>query len=148
MKIIIDADACPVKEAVIDIASAHGIELLMICSIAHILPEYEKVIVRYVDNVSQAADMAIINEISPGDVVVTGDGGLAAIVLAKKGKAISFRGKIFKNSQMESILHQRYLSAKLRQKRVRTKGSKPFTKMDEDLFRNNLLLIINQKLDS
>ena len=37
MKIMVDADACPVKELIIGCAKKHGLEVVMVCDVAHML---------------------------------------------------------------------------------------------------------------
>jgi len=63
MKILVDADACPVKDIILEISQKYNIEAIFVCSLSHYSNYYEKHGLNpvYVDNVSQSADLAIIN---------------------------------------------------------------------------------------
>jgi uncharacterized protein YaiI (UPF0178 family) len=139
LKIIVDADACPVKDDIIEIAKDFVVKVILIASINHFSTQvYEGVEFIYVDAHSQAADLAICNKVTAGDLVVTQDYGLAALVLSKRGIPISPRGKIFSEQNIEELLEQRHISAKLRRGGVRTKGPSPFTQEDRKTFREAL----------
>ncbi|MDD4342739.1 MAG: DUF188 domain-containing protein, partial [Eubacteriales bacterium] len=60
-KIIVDADACPFKNEIIDIAKKYNLELYFVFSTSHIsnYPEYVKKVM--VDNIKEAADLAVVN---------------------------------------------------------------------------------------
>ena len=78
MKIYVDADACPVKQEVIDLAGKYQLHVVFIFSISHsgnlkLDKESKNIELVMVDNVSQAADMAIINRVKSEDIVITGD---------------------------------------------------------------------------
>lgn len=143
MKIIVDADACPVKEAILEAGKDKGIPVLMIVSLCHWQFFDQRAEWITVDNVSQAADLAIINRTQPGDIIVTDDYGLAALVLAKKGLALSFRGRIYGEKNIDLLLAKRHLSQLSRKSGGRLKGPKPYQKEDELRLRKNLLELID-----
>jgi len=138
MKIIIDADACPVKHCVIELAFQKKVPVLMVCSVSHQLPEYPNVVIKQVDNYPQAADVAIVNKVQPGDIVVTSDGGLAAIVLSRQAHALSFHGKEYHPDEIDAVLNERHLTWKFRRSGGKTRGPKPFTHKDEERFISTL----------
>ena len=142
--IIVDADACPVVDSIARLALQAEIPVVLIANIAHRLPDYPGVEAINVDNESQAVDMAIVNRVKPRDIVVTQDFGLASIVLGKGAKAISPRGLIYRNDNIESLLLQRHISAKIRLSGGRTKGPKAFKREDLDKFERNLSKLINE----
>ena len=109
MKIFVDADACPVKEAIVEIARKNKVDVVFVVSTAGYFDrgwDAEKVLV---DSLPQAVDIAIINRVEAGDVVVTQDYGLAALVLGKHGKAISPRGYIFNDRNIDRVLQQKHI---------------------------------------
>ena len=109
MKIIVDADACPVKKEIIRVAGKHGLEVVMVCDTAHVISDgYSKVIT--VDKGSDSADFKIINISTPGDIVVTGDYGVAAMALSKGARAIGNSGTIYTKFNIDSFLTQRHIS--------------------------------------
>lgn len=89
MKIVVDADACPVKEQVVRAAKTRGVETVMVFDNTHIIEDgYSKCIV--VDKGADSADLALVNLLSKGDIAVTGDFGVATLALAKGAYALSF----------------------------------------------------------
>jgi len=136
MKILVDADACPVKDIILEVSRKYNMVVLFVCSISHYTNFYEinKIIPIYVDNVFQSADLAIINKAEKGDLVVTGDYGLAAMVLAKGAYAMSYNGKIFDNNTIDDLLDTRHQSMKLLRSGQHIKGPKRRSKEDDERF--------------
>ncbi|MFZ3170874.1 MAG: YaiI/YqxD family protein [Carboxydocellales bacterium] len=128
-QILVDADACPVKKEICQIAGEFGLTVRLLVSIAHHSRqhlEYPEVYYHYVDNQDQAVDLAIMNRLQPGDIVVTQDIGLAAMVLGRRGRALTPRGYIFKSETIGELLEMRHIEAKARQAGQRTRGPKVF----------------------
>ena len=144
MKIIVDADACPVKEIVIAVAKEHQLDVLMVCSLAHNIEEQTGVRVIQVDQEPQAADIAIFNQTQKSDIVVTQDYGLAAIALGKGASAISPRGNIYMEERMDGMLTRRHIEQKYRRAGGRTKGPKPHSVKDDVKFEYNLKKLIEE----
>ena len=93
MKIMVDADACPVKEIIIDCAKKHGLEVIMVCDVAHMLFYNEDfVTIVTVDQGADSADLAIANRTQGGDICITQDYGLASLLLAKKATVLHPNG--------------------------------------------------------
>ncbi len=148
-RILVDADACPVKKEICETAAENGLEVYFIASIAHHSNQslaYEQLKYLYVDNRSQAVDLAIMNNLRPGDVVVTQDIGLAAMVLGGKGCAISPRGYIFRQDNIDGLLETRHIEAKARQVRIRTKGPKPYDQQERQNFVSSFRAMIKKLL--
>ncbi len=146
MRIIVDADACPVKQIVEDLASSQGIELIMISNYHHLITsEYATLVV--VDAASQSADMAIANYTRSGDIVVTQDYGLASMVLAKKGRAIHPSGNIYTLDNIDGLLMQRYVNQKARQARKHISGPTKRQAEDDRRFKNGLESLIKESLE-
>lgn len=141
MKILIDADACPVKDITEELAREYLIELIMISNQNHrINSEYARVIV--VDNYAQAADMAIVNLTRRRDIVVTQDYGLASMVLAKGGNVIDPMGRQFNEENIDGLLMQRYINQKARQAGVRINGPRKRNSLDNERFYSRLRQMI------
>lgn len=133
MKIYIDADGCPVVRETVEIANRFKIPVIIVCDAAHHFM-MEGVEVMTVMQGADAVDYAIINRLHPGDLVITQDYGLGALVLAKKGFAMNQNGKIYDNDNIDQLLFSRHLSQKLRQSGERLKGPKKRTKEDTHQF--------------
>jgi uncharacterized protein len=85
LKILVDADACPVKKLIVEAAKRHGIPVTMLIDTSHVLDDgYSKVIT--VDKGRDSADIRLVNLIEPGDLVVTQDFGVAAMSLSRGAK--------------------------------------------------------------
>lgn len=143
LKIIIDADSCPVKDIVFKVAKQTLTPVLVVASIAHQMNEIGPgVTVVTVDNVPQAADMEIINRARAHDIVVTGDYGLAALVLGKGAAALSPRGFVYSQENIDMLLERRHMEAKVRRSGGKTRGPKAFTIDDKRKFELKLTEMI------
>ena len=145
MRILVDGDACPVTHLIEKIAARYGVGVVFFHSTCHYSSNSnaatEKIMV---DNESQAVDMAIINKAVKGDIVVTGDFGLASLVLGKGAKAISFSGMIFDESNIDRLLFERHVSGVIRRSGGRTKGPARRTDSDNRNFEKSLSFLISQ----
>ena len=144
MRIIVDADACPVKNIIEEVASSKQIPVIMVSNLNHnITSSYSEVIV--VDGTSQAADIAIVNMANTGDIVVTQDYGLASMILGKEGKAINPNGKVYSLDNIDTLLMQRYVNFKAREARQKISRPKKRNKGDNEKFKNNFIKLINNR---
>lgn len=133
MKILVDADACPksVLQACMKAGRKYAVPVWTVASFNHNIESDKHVIV---GNASQEADLKVINLAEPGDVVVTQDWGLAAMLLGKKVKCLSPAGWEFRPGKIEFMLEEREIKAKLRRGGGRTKGPKKRTPEDDRRF--------------
>jgi len=134
MRILVDADACPVKAEIANIARRHGVEVLMVASHAHEIREAPGVAVLRVDMSPQAADVALVNQARRGDVVVTGDHGVACMVLGRGVAALSFRGQIYSEENIDGLMASRHMAARARRGGARSRGPRPFSGDDAARF--------------
>lgn len=137
-KIIVDADASPFKEEIVQMAIKHNRELYFVFSTSHIsnYPKYVKTIM--VDNEKEAADIAVANLAKKNDIIITQDYGLAAMVLAKKARVLLNRGQVVNQDNIDQLLAFRHISAKNRKNRVRSKGPSKITDNDKKEFLDQL----------
>jgi uncharacterized protein YaiI (UPF0178 family) len=141
-KIVVDADACPVKAEIVKAAGQYGIHVLMVASFDHRLNESEGVTVVQVDRSDQSVDLYIANHIKPGDILVTQDFGLAAIGLGKRAIALSNRGQTYTDRTIDFLLERRHESARQRRNGKHSKGPKPFTEEDRSNFLQSLTKVL------
>lgn len=141
MRIVVDADACPGRDVIEKAAKENNIEVIMFSDINHaITSDYSTV--KIVDSGFQSVDMKIANEAENGDIIITQDYGVAAMVLGKGCYAISPTGYIYDNNNIDRLLFERHLSAKARRGGKKTSGPKKRTEEDNNrLYRNILKLI-------
>ena len=109
MKILVDADACPVKEIIERVGKENNIPVIMIIDTSHILKsDYSEILT--VSKAPDAVDLALINKTEAYDIVVTGDYGVAALALGKGAYGIHHSGKIYTNENIELMLFERHIS--------------------------------------
>lgn len=133
MKIIIDADACP--RSVLQICLRLGREYdLPVWTVAGFNHNIESDYHIVVGDSSQEADLKIVNLTSIGDIAITQDWGLAAMLLGKKAKCLSPSGRVFRSDTIEFLMEERELKARLRRGGTRTKGPKKRTAGDDRRF--------------
>ena len=133
MKILIDADGCPVVKQATQIAKENNIEVVIFCDTSHIInSDYAQIIT--VSKGADSVDFALVNEVKSGDIVVTQDYGLAAMVLSKGGKAITQNGMIISDSNLGLLLTTRYESKKARMSGAHLKGPKKRTAQNDETF--------------
>jgi len=130
MKIVIDADACP-KSALrvcMNAGREYGIPVWTVASIHHHIESDHHVVV---GDASQETDIKIINMTDDGDVVITQDWGLAAMVLGKGAKCLSPTGREFCSDRVAFLLEEREVKSRFRRGGGRTKGPRKRTVEDD-----------------
>ncbi|MCD6323385.1 MAG: YaiI/YqxD family protein [Clostridiales bacterium] len=141
MKIVVDADACPVKNEIVKIAKRSGLEVIMVCDTSHVITsDYAKVIT--VDKGADSVDFALINMVKAGDIVVSQDYGVAAMALAKRAFAIGNFGKIYTQFNIDAMLNQRYLAKENRRKGGKFMKGPKAPIMNKSRFTESLLSLI------
>ncbi len=145
--ILVDADACPVIDITIKVAKQFGLPVILICDTSHYM-ERDGAETITVSKGSDAVDFVLVNRVQQGDIVVTQDYGLAAMVLAKKGFPIDQNGRIYSSENIDQLLFSRHLAKKIRQAGGRTKGPKKRQKEADVNFKESLKkLIVQSKIN-
>lgn len=145
MKIIIDADACPrsVLKICFDLGEKYSLMVWTVASFNHQIVSEHHVVV---GNNSQEADLKILNLTKAGDIAITQDWGLAAMILGRKSYALSPGGREYLEEKIEFLLEEREAKAKLRRAGGRTKGPKKRTLEDDQIFQDALTRVIEKAL--
>lgn len=146
MKVIVDADACPVKEIIVDKCKKYNIKLIFIHSLDHISHQYPLVEKIIVDKGFQSADMAIVNHTEKDDLVITADIGLAALIIGKGAYVLNPWGNFYTPENIDQRLHQRYLNQKILASKGRLKGPSKRKKEDNEKFAHMLVSFIEKYL--
>lgn len=147
MKILVDADACPVVKLIEKIAKEFSIPCELFCDTNHVLfSEYSQV--RIVGAGADAVDFKLVNSTQKGDIVVTQDYGLAAMVLSKKAYAIHQNGREYRDENIGNMLEQRALTKKLRRasNKNHLKGPAKRTAEDDQHFENGFRRLVEKAL--
>jgi len=144
MKILVDADACPksVLQISMNMAEQYNVPVWTVASFDHQVESDHPIMV---GNDPQETDFKIINSTDPGDVIVTQDWGLAAIVLGKGARCLSPVGREFRPEKIAFLLEEREVKAKFRRSGGRTKGPRKRTFEDDRRFEACLEKILSQQ---
>jgi len=143
MKILIDADACPktVLQIAMKLGAKYAVEVWTVASFNHnIISDYHVVVG---DN-DQETDIKVLNLAQAGDIIITQDWGLAAMVLGKKTSCISPAGREFRNDNIDFLLEERDIKARLRRTGGRTKGPSKRTVEEDRRFQECLTGILGE----
>lgn len=141
MKVLIDADACPVTQLAVKQCAEAGIRCILLCDTAHEfhLDGAETLVV---DKGADSADFSLANRAEPGDLVVTQDYGLASMCLARGAAVLHQDGWEYTPDNIDALLFSRHEARKYRAAGGRTKGPKKRTNEQNQAF----LLAFRQKL--
>lgn len=83
MRILVGADACPVISIVEYVAEKYQIPVILLCDTNHVLQSgYSKILT--VGAGADAVDFKLVSICQKGDIVVTQDYGVAAMILGKE----------------------------------------------------------------
>ncbi len=143
MKVLVDADACPVVDITVSVCKDRNIACTLLCDTAHEIrrPGAETLIF---DKGADSVDFAIVNRVSPGDVVITQDYGLASMCLARNAFVVHQDGWQYTEYNMAALLHQRHESKRYRNAGGRLKGPSKRTKEQDKAFEMALVRLLQQ----
>jgi uncharacterized protein YaiI (UPF0178 family) len=131
MKILVDADACPVRALILKVAKNCNLPVVLVFDTSHDIEDtYAEMVV--VGRGRDAVDFALINRTEKGDIVVTQDYGVAAMALAKQACALNHNGLRYTADNMDALLEERHRAQKARRSGKRTGGFKKRSS-DDDL---------------
>jgi len=141
MRILIDADGCPVVDTAVRIARKHGIPCIIFCDTAHVF-EKDGAETVTISQGADSVDFALVNRAVSGDIVITQDYGLAAMCLARKTRVVSQNGMIYSDANIDSLLMSRYAAKKIRNAGGRLKGSAKRTSEQDKQFQETFTQLI------
>ena len=136
VRILVDADACPVKDEIYKVAWRHEVPVTIVSNSHMRLPQHPLVGKVVVGSGFDAADDWIAEAAGPGAVVVTGDILLADRCLKAGAAVIAPTGKPFTTSSIGAAIATRAIMADLRAGAVAEGigGPAPFSKQDRARF--------------
>lgn len=133
MKILIDADGCPVVNLTLQLCKKYALPCLLLCDTAHEFHR-EGVETLVFDKGADSVDFALVNRLAAGDIVVTQDYGLASMCLARKARVLHQDGWEYTPDNIDALLLTRHNSRKLRASGIRMKGPKKRVQAQNDAF--------------
>lgn len=137
-RILIDADACPVKNEAYRVAARHDLEVILVANSWMRTPPRGRVKLVVVEGGLDVADDWIADQVVDDDVVITADIPLAARCLEKGAQAIKPTGRVFTDDMIGDALATRELLSEMREAGVFTGGPAPFQKKDRSRFLQGL----------
>jgi uncharacterized protein YaiI (UPF0178 family) len=140
MQIWVDADACPaaVKDILFRVAERLQLQVTLVANQLIRVPGSRFIRAVQVPSGADAADAEIVERLVEGDLVVTGDIPLAALVLEKGGFALNPRGDWYTKDTIAQQLTMRAFMEELRNGGVDTGGPSAFSHSDRQNFANAL----------
>jgi uncharacterized protein len=140
MQIWVDADACPVviKEILFRAAERTQVMTTLVANQLIRVPGSRVIRSVQVSAGADVADAEIVRLLAPGDLVITADIPLAALVLEKDGYALNPRGEFYTSDNIAQALSMRAFLEELRSGGVDTGGPAPFGQADRQNFANQL----------
>ena len=140
MTIWVDADACPVaiKEILFRAANRTETPVVLIANQMLRVPACPWIKAIQVPSGFDVADKRIVQEVVPGDLVVTADIPLAAEAIAQGAVVIEPRGDLINQGNVQERLSMRNFMESLRSSGVETGGAKPLSSADRQAFANQL----------
>lgn len=147
INILVDADGCPVVDSTIQIAKRYEMPVTLFFDTAHNMQRDGAKTVM-VSKGMDAVDFVLVNRVKPGDIVITQDYGLAAMVLAKRGLVMDQNGREYTNENIDQLLDSRHIAKKIRQAGGRMKGPKKRRREDNESFERAFLALIESQISS
>ena len=133
-----DGDGCPVKDEVYVVATRYGVPVALVANARLSVPEGLGVEMVLVEQGPDAADDWIVENLRPGDVVVTADIPLAARCLDAGARVLGTTGRIFNEDSIGNRLAMRDLKAHLREAGVMSGGPPAMSEKDRSRFLSRL----------
>ena len=137
MRLLIDADACPVVDIALGIARAHHVPVTLVCDDAHEMRREGALTVTVLRG-ADSADLALVNMLEHGDVVITQDYGLAALCLARGARALDQNGRAYDSGNIDMLLGMRHMAARARRAGGRVKGPPKRNRTQDEAFAREL----------
>ena len=134
VRILVDADACPVKDEVYKVAWRHEVSVTVVSNSRIRVPEHALIERVVVSDAFDAADDWIVEQADAKTVVITGDILLADRCLKKGASVIGPNGKPFTSASIGGAIATRAIMADLRAGAGMTGGPAPFARPDRSRF--------------
>ena len=114
VKILVDADACPVKDDIYRVAIRHGVPVVIVSNSGMRLPAHPLITQTMVSDGFDAADDWIADQAGRASIVITGDILLADRCLKAGAVVIAHNGRAFTESSIGAAIATRAIMADLR----------------------------------
>jgi len=134
LRILVDADACPVKEEIYKVAFRRQVPVHVVSNMRLRVPDHPLIARVTVSDAFDAADDWIADQADAKAVVITSDILLADRCLKAGASVLSGTGKPFTHASIGSAIATRAIMADLRAGGEAIGGPAPFAKTDRSRF--------------
>lgn len=136
LRILVDADACPVKDEIYKVALRLEVPVVIVANSYIRIPEHPLISRKIVSDGFDAADDWIAEEANAASLVITSDIPLADRALKAGAKVLAPNGKAFTPDSIGGALATRAIMADLRVgvAGIGAGGPAPFSKADRSRF--------------
>ncbi len=138
VRILVDADACPVKEEIYRVAFRHEVSVVIVANSYFRVPDHPLISKQIVSDGFDAADDWIAEAASAHSIVITSDILLADRALKAGATVIGNNGKPFTTGSIGGAIATRAIMADLRAGGEAIGGPAPFSKADRSRFLQEL----------
>lgn len=147
MNIWVDADACPVaiKDILCRAAERTQVQVTFVANQFIRIPPSRYIVFIQVPPGFDVADNEIVNRLSAGDLVITGDIPLAAEVVEMGAYGLNHRGELYTENNIRESLNIRDFMDTLRSSGVSTQGPRTLSVSDRQDFANHLDKFLSQR---
>jgi uncharacterized protein YaiI (UPF0178 family) len=144
--ILVDADACPVKDEIVKVADRLGLPVTFVAN-SGLRPSRDPMIRNFIVSAGfDAADDWIAENAGLNDIVVTADIPLAARTLEKGALVVGPAGRVFTTESIGAALGMRELNRHLRETGESKGYNAAFTSRDRSFFLQALDRLVRQAL--
>lgn len=144
MKVLIDADACPVVDIAVKLCREFQRQCILLCDTAHEIHR-DGALTLVFDKGADSVDYALVNRTAAGDVVITQDYGLASMCLARGACVLHQDGWEYTLDNIDALLFQRHAAKEYRAAGGRTKGPSKRKDTQNQAFATALRRLIQEK---
>lgn len=135
VRILVDADACPVKEEIYKVAFRHSVAVVIVANSYFRIPDHALITKQIVSDGFDAADDWIADTANVQSVVITNDILLADRCLKAGATVLGNNGKAFTSNSIGAAIATRAIMADLRAGVGEgIGGPAPFSKADRSSF--------------
>ena len=143
MRILVDADGCPVVDITLKAAASRGVPVLLLCDTSHVF-EREGAETITVSRGADSVDFALVNRWAAGDLAVTQDYGLAAMCLARGARVLHQDGMEYTAENIDALLLARHTAKKIRRAGGRLKGGPKRTLAQDAAYERALIRLLEE----
>ncbi len=138
IQILVDADACPVKDEIYKVALRHDVPVMVVSNSPIRIPTHPLISRTVVGDRFDAADDWVAERVTDGTIVITADILLADRSLKMSGVVIAPTGKRFTTASIGNAIAVRAIMADLRAGGDNVGGPAAFSKADRSRFLSTL----------